>query len=152
MQFHFKPSPAAPVSPAHLTAFVTADLRFDIPAIRADAKARYALKLDFINRYTGSANRYWQIRQARQAIRLAWREAREQHHRIVTDRLPLPLPYTAEEAARRAQLRATIIGLCPASAPGMADFKAASGEYAQINFNARQRAYFAIIREARGEA
>lgn len=152
MQLHSTTGTAARPQTANLAAFVTADLRFDIAAIRADAKARYALKLDFINRYSGPAKRYWQIRQARQAVRLSWREAREQHHRIVTDRLPHRLPYTAEETARMAELRATVIGLCPASAPGMADFKAASGEYAQINWNARQRAYFAIIREARGEA
>lgn len=152
MQFHFTKSPAAPVCPANLTAFVTADLRFDIPAIRADAKARYAEKLDFINRYTGEPKRYWQWCQARQAVRGAWREARTQRHNIVFDRLPSPLPYTPKEAARMAELRGAVTGICPASSLGMADFKAASGEYKQISFAAEQRAYFAIIRDGRGEA
>jgi hypothetical protein len=143
---------ARKTEPTHLSAFVTADLRFDIPAIKADAKARYAGKLEFINRYTGAPKRFWQWRIARRQIDLAWREARGQLHDIVFDRLPHRLPYTAEETARMAELRATVIGLCPVSAPGIADFKAASGEYAQINWNARQRAYFAIIREARGKA
>lgn len=138
--------------PVHLSAFVTADLRFDIAAIRATAKARYGEKLDFINRYTGEPKRHWQLLQARRAVAGAWREAREQLHHIVTDRLPSPLPYTPEEVARLAELRSTVIGLCPASAHGMADFKSASGEYAQINWNARQRSYFAIIRQARAEA
>lgn len=152
MQLRFTPSPAAPVCPAHLSAFVTADLRFDIPAIRADAKARYALKLDFINGYTGDARRFWQLAQARQAVRGAWREAKLQLHNIVTDRLPNLLPYTPQERARMAELRATVIGLPPASAHGMAAFRAASGEYKTINWAAQQRAYFRIIAEARGEA
>ena len=38
MQLQVKTSTTAPVRPANLTAFVTADLRFDIPAIKADAK------------------------------------------------------------------------------------------------------------------
>ena len=148
MQLHFEKSATAPVKPAHLTAFVTADLRFDIPAIRADAKARYALKLDFINRYTGSARRYWQLRQARQAIRLSWREARSQLHGIVLERMPRDLPYTPEETARMSQLRA-IAGCAPVSRQGNADFKSASGEYAQINWNAQQRAYRNVIESAR---
>lgn len=152
MQLHSTPSPAAPVFAGNLSAFVTADLRFDIPAIRADAKARYALKLDFINRYTGAPKRYWQRTQARQAVRSAWSEAKLQLHTIVTDRLPNPLPYTPQERARMAHLRGTVTGSVPASRIGIAEFKAASGEYKQIQWNAEQRAYFRIIAEARGEA
>lgn len=151
MQFHLKNSPAAPVFPAHLSAFVTADLRFDIPAIRADAKARYALKFDFINRYSGPARRYWQQAQARQAIRQSWREAKNQLHEIVAARLPSPLPFTPQEKARLAELRGTVIGIAPASPKAIADFRSASGEHKRINFAAEQRAYFAIIRQARGE-
>jgi hypothetical protein len=152
MQLHLKTSPAAPVSPAHLTAFVTADLRFDIPAIKADAKARYGAKLDFINRYTGTAKRYWQWRQARQAIRQAWREAKDQLHTIVMGRLAFrETAYTAVEREQVAMLLARM-GRSPITASGNRDFKAASAEYAQINFTAQQRAYFAIIRQARGEA
>lgn len=151
MQLHLKTTTTAPVAPAHLTAFVTADLRYDIPAIRADAKARYAAKLDFINRYTGAPKRHWQWRQARQAVRQAWREAKEQLHEIVFDRIPRQLPYMPEEAARMAALRAAM-GSSPITLRGNTEFRDASREYAQIGFNAQQRAYFAIIREARGEA
>jgi hypothetical protein len=150
MQFHLKPNTAAPVSPAKLSAFVTADLRFDIPAIRADAKARYGLKLDFINRYTGAPQRHWQRLQARRAISAAWREARGQLHEIVLSQMPRQLPYTPAEAERMAELRAAM-GSAAITARGNVDFKSASGEYAQINWNAQQRAYFAIIRQARGE-
>jgi hypothetical protein len=129
----------------NLTAFVTADLRFDIPTIKADAKARYAGKLEFINRYTGTPKRFWQWRIARRQVDLAWREARGQLHDIVFDRLPGELPYTAEEVARMAQLRATISGAA-VTARGNADFKTASGEFRQINWNAQQRAYRAIMR------
>lgn len=152
MQLHFTPSPAAPGFPVHLSAFVTADLRFDIAAIRAGAKARYALKLDFINRYTGEARRYWQWVQARRAVAAAWSEARLQLHNLVTERLPRELPYTPQELARMAQLRGTVVGIAPASAQAMADFRAASGEYKAINWAAKQRAHFQIIAEARGEA
>ena len=144
MQFHSKPI----TTPVNLTAFVTADLRFDYPAIRADAKSRYASKLDFINRYTGSAKRHWQIAQARQAVRLAHREARSQLHNLILDRMPRDLPYTPQEAARMSELRA-IAGSSPITSRGNADFKSASGEYAQINWNAQQRAYRAILEAAR---
>jgi hypothetical protein len=150
MQLHSTPSPAAPVFPVHLSAFVTADLRFDIATIRADAKARYALKLDFINRYTGEPKRHWQRAQARRAIAGAWSEAKLQLHNLVLDRLPDPLPYTPQERARMAQLRATVVGAVPASRPGIAAFKAASGEYKTIQWTAKQRAYFRIFAEARG--
>ena len=151
MQLHFKPSTAAPVLPARLTAFVTADLRFDIQAIKADAKARYGAKLDFINRYTGTAKRYWQWRQARQAVRQAWREAKGQLHEAVFARLPRDLPYAPEELDQLAQLR-NAMKCCGVTARGNADFKSASRTLAQINFNAQQRAYRAIIAAARGEA
>jgi len=151
MQFHLTTSPAAPVRPANLTAFVTADLRFDFRAIRADAKARYATKLDFINRYTGTPKRYWQRAQARQAIRLAWREARSQLHGIVLDRMPRELPYRPEELDQLVQLR-NAMKCCGVTARGNADFKSASGTLAQISWNAQQRAYREIIAAARGEA
>lgn len=152
MQLHSRQRPAAPVFPVHLSAFVTADLRFDIAAIRADAKARYALKLHFINGYTGSAKTFWQLRQARQALTQAWSAAKLELHNLVTDRLPDPLPFTPQERARMAQLRGTVTSMVPADRPGMAAFKAASGEYKTIQWAAKQRAYFRIIAEARGEA
>jgi hypothetical protein len=151
MQLHSIQRPAPPVFPAHLSAFVTADLRFDIAAIRADAKARYALKLDFINGYTGAAKRHWQWAQARRAVRAAWSEAKLQLHHAVLARMPRDLPYTRQERARMAQLRATVIGMAPDDRQGRDRFKAASGEYKTINWAAHRRAYFAIIAEARGE-
>lgn len=152
MQLHSTPSPAAPGFPVHLSAFVTTDLRFDTAAIRADAKARYVRKLDFINCYTGAPKRYWQLRQARQALTQAWSEAKLQLHNIVADRLPDPLPFTPQERARMAQLRGTVIGMAPADPQGRDGFKAASGEYKAIQWAAKQRACFRIIAEARGEA
>lgn len=151
MQFHLKPTAAAPVTTDHLTAFVTADLRFDIAAIRADAKVRYGAKLDFINRYTGSAQRHWQWVQARRAVELAWREAKRQLHGIVFDRMPRQLPYTATERARMDTLRAQM-GSAAIDSHGNCDFKAASVEYAQISFNVQQRAYQQIVATARGES
>jgi hypothetical protein len=151
MQLQLKTSTTAPVRPAKLTAFVNADLRFDISAIKADAKARYGSKLDFINRYTGSARRRWQRLQARRAVEGAWREAKSQLHNLVFDRMPRELPYTPAEAARMQQLRAAM-GCAPVSGLGNADFQTAAGECARINWNAQQRAYHAIIATARGEA
>jgi hypothetical protein len=146
------PVVAAVQGDSHLSAFVTADLRFDIAAIRADAKARYALKLDFINRYSGTARRWWQLRQARQALRQSWSEAKLQLHNAVLARMPRDLPFTPQERSRLADLRAMVTGMAPASPHGMAGFKAASGEYKTIQWTAQQRAYFQIIAEARGAA
>lgn len=140
---------STPTAPAHLSAFVTADLRFDIAAIKADAKARYARKFEFINGYTGRAKRHWQWSLARRAMLQAWKEAKWQLHCIVFDRVPHELPYTAEEAARVALLRNRINGAA-ITAQGNAEFKTAAGEYAQINSAAHRRAYFAIIRQAGG--
>lgn len=140
-----------PATPAHLTAFVTADLRYDIPAIRADAKARYSDRLNFINRYSGAPKRNWQWRCSREAVRQAWKEAKWQHHCIVFERAQQRIQYTREEAERMAELRGTM-GSAAITARGNVDFKSASGEFSQINWNAQQRAYFAIIRDARGEA
>lgn len=128
----------------NLSAFVTADLRFDFPAIRAAAKARYALKLDFINRYTGAPKRYWQIAQARRAIASVWSGARAQHHRIVWQRLPHELPYTRAETGRLTVLRARMAS-APITGPGNAAYKAAASEYGAICHAAQRRAYLAVL-------
>lgn len=143
-----RPASAAPST--NLTPFVTTDLRFDIAAISADAKARYGAKLEFISRYAGAPKRYWQWRQARQAVRQAWREAKGQMHTIVLDRARLAIEYLPAERERMADLRADM-GCAPVTLAGNADFKAMAGEYSQISLNVQQRAYFAVIRQARGE-
>lgn len=138
----------APADKANLAPFVRSDLSFDISAIKALAKARYALKLDFINSYTGEPRRFWQRLQARQAIRDAWREASSQRHKIVWARLPRELPYTADELARCDVLRARMAS-SPISMQGNVAYNAAAGEYGAISLRAQRRAYDAILKAAR---
>jgi hypothetical protein len=136
----------------HLTAFVTVNLRFDIAAIRAEAKARYAAKLGFINRYEGAPKRHWQWVQARRAVEGAWRDAHKQLADIVSDRMAWrELPYTPAEKARMDDLYGVMAG-ASITVRGNIDFKKASGEFAQINWNAQQRLRAMIVAEARGEA
>lgn len=149
MQLHLVSSTTAPARPDHhLTAFVFSDLRFDISAIKAVAKAHYALKLDFINAYGGEARRYWHWRQARRAFAETWKQARGQRHSIVWSRLPRELPFTRDEDNRREVLldRMRHAGI---TADGNARYREASGEYGQIVSSAQRRAYDAILREAR---
>lgn len=131
----------------NLASYVTAGLRYDIPAIKAEAKIRYGAKLGFINRYSGTARRYWQWRQARRVLADVWKEARAQRHAIVWPRIPRELPFTNEELARRSELlaRMTSAGI---TMQGNADYRAASGEYGQIGARAQRRAYDAILATA----
>lgn len=148
MQLRLVHSTAAPAGKSHIAPFVFSDLTFDIPAIKAAAKARYAGKLAFVDRFTGAPRRYWRWNISRRVIREMWAEAREQRHRIVWSRLPSPLPYYAHERARLALLSSRM-ATAPVTARGNADYKAAAGEYGQIVANAQRRAYRAIIEQAR---
>ncbi|CAN7380946.1 hypothetical protein LJR220_003385 [Bradyrhizobium sp. LjRoot220] len=151
MLVHFKKSAAAPVFPTNLTAFVRSDLSFDIPAIKAAAKARYDLKLDFINRYTGAPKRYWQRSIARRVIRETWLEAGAQRHQIVWSQLPRELPFTATEATRREMLRARM-ACAPVTLRGNLDYRTAAAEYGAIGHAAQRRAYQAILDQTRETA
>ena|SRR5947199_720789 len=144
MQLRLVQSASAPVGKGRLTPFVFSDLTFDIPAIKAAAKAQYLAKLDRI------FNRYWHFNIARRAFREAWCEAREQRHRIVWSRLPHELPYFAHERDRLELLKSRM-AFAPVTARGNADYKAAAGEYGQIVANAQRRAYDAILQAARGQ-
>lgn len=151
MQFHLKPTAAAPVHQTNLSAFVTADMRFDHAAIRAAAKVAYATKLDFIDRYDGAPRRRWQVSCARQAIRIVRRKASTQLTAAVTARMAgRALPYSADETERLQALRSSM-SYAPVNAHGNADFKRASGEFAQINWDAQMRLRAMILAEARGE-
>jgi hypothetical protein len=150
VQFHLASSSEQRASAAsfNLAPFVRADLTLDIPAIKSEAKARYARKLDFINRYTGPAKRYWQRAQARRAIADAWKGAREQRHRIVQSRMPIALPYTRSELSRQAVLLGRMAS-APVSVQGNATYRDAASEYRTISQAAQRRAYGAILANAR---
>lgn len=147
MQFQSTPVASRPAPDAHLAPFVRADLAFDIPAIRREAKARYAEKLGFISRYTGAARRYWQIAIARRLIRETWADAHQQRHHIVLARMPAALRYTGIARKQLTELTARM-STAPVTAQGNADFKAAAGQVGRISNAAQRRAYLAVLAEA----
>lgn len=135
----------------HLTPFVMSDLRFDFAAIRAEAKARYALSLNFLDQYEGEPKRRWQWAMARLSVDKAWGLARVDFHQAVWDRLPRPIQYTAAERMRLQQLQLVMDG-CSVSAVGNEQFSTVATEFRTISWAAQQRAYRAVIANARGEA
>lgn len=149
MQLHLVSSTAAPAYRPHLTALVRADFTFDIPAIKAGARARYALKQEFINRYTGEPRRYWQRAISRRVLGQAWKEAREQRHRAIWSHLPRPLPYTTDEL-RRMVVLLDLMRAAPISGQGNADYREAASEYGAISERAQKRAYAAILARVSG--
>lgn len=124
---------------------VRGDLSLDLPAIKALAKARYALKLARGIVGTHPANRRsW----CRQILRDVRREALDQRHQLVWAQMPRELPYTAAESAELDVLKSRM-ACAPINARGNAQHKAAAGRHGQIVRDAQRRAYDAILQAGR---
>jgi len=151
MQFHIANAAAQPRAlTENLTPFVRADLSLDVAAIKAAAKERFALKQDFINRYTGEPRRYWQRNIARRILGLVRREATDQRHAFVWSQMPADLPFTPDEQRRRVLLQSRM-RCASITARGNAEFRQAAAEFRAIGHAAEHRAYVAIL-EASGRA
>ena len=149
MNVHAHTFVSAPVYPAHISTFVTADLRFDIAAIKAIAKVRYGFyQTRFATGFEGQSLLRKQAANARRAIGEVWDEARTEMHSIIMDRIPLDLPYTAAERARMAELY-RVMGDARIGTLGDREYQAASGEVTEISKAARTRAYLQVVVDAR---
>jgi hypothetical protein len=76
---------------------------FDIPAIRREIQNRFAVRLNFIDSYTGEARRYWSRLIRKQVIKQVCAIARDQENAFVFARVTVI--YTPEEFARMQELR-----------------------------------------------
>ena len=125
---------------------VRADLSIDLGAVRRAARARYRLRADFLNRYTGEARRYWRKALLHEAVRAVGREAREQRHNVifpVASKLVRRVT-TKDEAARLGDLRARL-NRCAITSWGNAQHRDTVIEMQRIERAIFKRAYDAAI-------
>lgn len=124
---------------------VRTDLSLDTPAIKALAKARYALQRSRGLVGSHPANRRGWCRRILRDVRT---EALDQRHQLVWAQMPRELPYTAAERAELALLKSRM-ACAPVNARGNADHKASAGRRGQIVRDAQRRAYDAILKAGR---
>lgn len=125
---------------------VRADLSIDLGAVRREARRRYRLRADFLNRYHGNPRRYWRKALIHEAVQAVGRDARQQRHNVifpVASKLTRRVT-TREEAARLAQLRQRMAG-CSITAWGNAEHRDTVAEEARITRAITKRAYDAAI-------